>query len=147
MKKCSAAAKPKSRLLPVRAIPKVTVVRKPPSIIHPVVRVPVERPRGKASALRTLGEQEAFFRFASRHSAAAAMRLQENLDGFGGRSVAVVACCKICRTIACSVLACPCCIETCDNETLLRERRALLREDSLVRNLFEASGSHETISR
>ena len=140
--KSSAPATPQSRLLPVRALPKVTVVAKPPSIIHPVARVPVERPRGKASALGTLGEQEACFRFASRHSAEAAVLLQRNLDNFHGALAPVIECCKICRTIACSVLACP-----CEDETLLSERMALAREDCLVRNQFEVSGSHYTVSR
>ena len=45
--KSSAPATARSRVLAVRAIPKVTAVAKPPSIIHPVVRFPVERRRGK----------------------------------------------------------------------------------------------------
>ena len=58
-----------SRSLQLRAFPKVSVVAMPPSIIHPVIREPAQRPRGKATALQSLGEQESLFRFACRHSA------------------------------------------------------------------------------
>ena len=111
--KSVAAAKHQSRLLPVRALPKVTVVVKPSSIIHPVVRVPVQRPRGKASALKCYGEQESCFRFASRHSAEAAVKHSQQLDNRVGDLAPVIECCKICRTIACSVMVCPCCFDTC----------------------------------
>ena len=139
--KSSAPATARSRVLAVRAIPKVTAVAKPPSIIHPVVRFPVERQRGKASALRALGEQEACFRFASRHSAEAAVLLQRNLDNSPEVLPPSIECCKICRTIACNVLVCPCCIEMGEDETLLSERKAMVSEDYLVRNKFEASVS------
>ena len=145
--KASAPRTGRSRALAVRAIPKVTAVAKPLSIKHPVIRFPVARHRGKASALSALGEQEACFRFASRYSAEAAVLLQRILDKSPEEQPPSIECCKICRTIACNVFLCPCCIETCEDETLLGERKAMLIEDALVSYKFEASRSHETFSR
>ena len=104
--------------LPVSLV-KVTPVAKPASIVKSAERSSTDRRRWKASVLKALVEPGARFRISSGNSAVAVALRSKNV---GDRCV----------------LICPCSIETCADERLLMERNAMLKEDPLVRRMFES---------